>query len=246
MNDHIQNVKDLFEYLYNTHNSTANDWDMLFLGLAPPTTDSFSLKRFTDKVLPCKEAYFVNKKTASRLVKSWSENKLSHSLRVQLSKYLKNNTDIKVMYTNQRVTLDGSKLGLFPTTINRRNILFFNAEYIKLFHIFNSSKEDIKEKYNEAKSVYKLVQSNNGMNPISPDITHIFGLIEYKLGNYDQAEELFTTAILETVKQQGLITNNCELLTNAIINYGNVQKDVNAIFTNPSKYETQGIIPFLD
>jgi hypothetical protein len=74
----------------------------------------------------------------------------------------------------------------------------------------------------------------------------MFGLIEHKLGNYDQAEELFTTAILETVKQQGLITNNCELLTNAIINYGNVQKDVNAIFTNPSKYETAGIVPLLD
>ena len=248
MNDHIPHVKSLFEYLQSNDSNrvNANEWDILFLGIAPPTTDPFSLKRFTEKVLPCKEAYFVNKNTASRLIKTWSENKLTHSLRLQLSKYFNNNPDIKVMYPNQRVTVDGSKLGLYPTTINRRNILLFNADYIKLFQIFNSPVENIKEKYQEARALYKQIQTNSGTNVISPDITHIFGLIEYKLGNYDRAEELFSTAIIETVKQQGHLTNNCELLTNAIINYSNVQKDVNAIFTNPSKYETVGIVPLLD
>jgi hypothetical protein len=138
MNEHVSNLKETLAYLYDA--SHDSQWDMLFWGMAqenpkdvpPPEIALTRFDKLCNKLIPSKEAYFINKQTAAQLSSVWCNPafKVSYCLRVQLSKYLYFNTDIKAMFPNRRVTLDGSKLGLFPTTIHSSNSLIPTFDHL--------------------------------------------------------------------------------------------------------------------
>lgn len=253
LQDHNGNLKDLLSYLYNYEASQSESWDMLFTGIAPPQeTNTFEIvSASTVDVLMSKEAYFINQETARKLAAEWSDNKLTHALRIQLSKYLKTKRDeIKVMYTNRRVTLDSSKLGLVPTTIHTNNILVFNGKFMPLLSTYlelNKCDDDIEKRtelFQQAKALYKDVVNTKFVG--FADTTHIYGLILFKMKMYADAEDMFLTAIKATTEQQGLVSSNTDLLNNALNVYQFVQKDIDDIFKHQSKYAIPGVIPLLD
>ena len=254
--DCVDNLKDLLSLLSTCCHSSS--FDMLFLGLTPPKeTTVFELVSAHDHdapmdVLVSKEAYFVNSATARKLAEEWTDNKLTHSLRIQLSKYLKSKAkEIKTMYTNRRVTIDGSKLGLFPTTLHTNNVLVFNGKFMLFLNIYMEIDKCDDEKrdglFQYAKATYREVEKNRTNQFGYADITHMYGLIMYKMKQYEYAEEMFLEAVKVTVEQQGLVSNNTDLLNNSLNVYQHVQKDVNDIFMRlASKYAVSGAIPLLD
>jgi len=242
--DHTKHVADTFEYMIDYKNDA--NWDIMFTGMAQDNTGDVTARRYEtlyDKFIPSKEAYFINKKTASLLHSVWTQNKLTHSLRLQLSRYLQNNRGVKAMFLNRRMTLDGSKIGLHPTTIHRNNILVFNGDFMKLLQMYLQSEGELESKYNELRDAYK--QASGG--PIqSPDVSHMYGLVLFKMKRYDEAEEAFQRALRDAIAQQGLVNNTSEILNNAINIYQHLQNDIKSITSNPSKYEQPGVIPLVD
>ena len=253
LNDHLDNVKDMLTYMKDSNNDSQ--WDLLFLGLTQrhDTSGDFTIaptSSIYEHVICSKEAYFINRSTAKRMYDSWCTNKVTHSLRIQLSKYLENNKDIKAMFTNRRVTIDGSKLGFFPTSIHRGNFLSFNSEFnalVKLYHgivmaLDTKNKEESMKLFQEAKKIYKVTQSQP---TLSSDFSNVYGMILAKLEKYDEAEEIFARGLKDLEEQQGLINGNTEILVNAVNNYRFLQTDVAGLFAKKSKYETDEI-PMLD
>jgi hypothetical protein len=228
MPDNVGVLKDMLAYMKSNVNST--DWDILYLGFAQPNPDIKDPITLTDvsatfKVLPSKEAYFVNRNAASKMYKAWTDGKISARLRVQMSKYffMNKGVGIKAVYPNRRVTIDGSKLGLFPCTIHGNNVLVLNGEYMQLFKMFQMSDDEVKSKdvLIEAKRLYNSVKHIK-----SPDISHVYGVILYKAGKLDESEMMLQQALIETRDSQGLLTNRCDLCNNIVNIYQQLQRDI--------------------
>ena len=253
MNDNIQQFRDLFDYLINNNNNNNSQWDILFPGLAQPnntTSKEIELTTVSSifKIIPSKESYFINKQTAHTLMKVFNETKISYSFRIAISKYLFTTTknaininSIKAMIPNRRCTIDGSKLGFFPTTIHNNNLLLYNGEYMELFTIFTLPVDEIKRQFQRAKQIYNSTKHIN-----SPDITQIFGVILMKLEKYDEAEDILKLAIDQTKQAQGILNNRCDICNNIVNLYEKLQTDISHISKNPSKYSNYDSIPLKD
>ena len=252
MNEHVSNLKETLAYLYDA--SHDSQWDILFWGMAqenpkdvpPPNIVLTRFDKLCNKLIPSKEAYFINKQTAAQLYSVWCNPafKVSYALRIQLSKYLYFNTGIKAMFPNRRVTLDGSKLGLFPTTIHSCNSLIYNGEFVKLLQIYMLPEEEIHAHMPAVNALYKVVQ--NAPNKMA-DVYHLYGMIQMKIKKYVEAEEAFVQAVSIVVEQQGLLNNRSELMNNAVNVYKHLQTDVGVGGSvKLSKYEIPGVIPLVD
>ena len=244
----IQSLRDVLEYV--TISSNNSKWDILFPGLAQPANVGNQEIELTPvssvfKVIPSKESYFINKQSAEVLLKIFNESKITYSLRVQLSKFLFNNKDticpIKAMIPNRRCTIDGSKLGFFPTSIHNNNILLYNGEYMELYKLFMLPVSDIKQQLSRVKQIYNMTKHIS-----SPDITHLYAVILMKLENYDEAEDILKLALDQTRQAQGIINNRCDICNNIINLYEKQQDDIKAISKNPSKYSNYNLIPLKD
>ena len=260
MNDNIQPFSDLFNYLTDTNTNTNAKWDILFPGLAQPnniTNKEIELTPVVSsfKIIPSKESYFINKHAANILLKVLNENKITYSLRVTLSKYLftvnANNTSnannasnansIKAMIPNRRCTIDGSKLGFFPTSLHNNNILVYNGEYMELFSIYAQSIDEITQKYSRVTQIYNLTKHIN-----SPDLTHLFGAILMKLEKYEEAEDILKIAIDQIRQNQGMLHIQCDICNSIVKLYEKLQNDITSISNIPSKYNNYDIIPLKD
>lgn len=227
--DYINNIEEVFR---NLKDNKFSDWDILFTCLPPINyNDTIAIEPVTKyfKTLMNKSSYFIKKSICDKLYDY--TNIIKFNYKIILSKFINDNPDLKIMFINKNIFLEGSKVGIFPTTINNNNFLFQNNNYINLINISNNEsikKEDIEmcEKiFNESKKQF-----------ISADIIHIMGIIYYKYGDYDKAEEYFNNA-LENVKLHNIIVNqNSEILNNTINIYQYKQSYLEECKNLPSKY----------
>jgi len=246
MKEGMDGLKDVLSFVSDGSNNDT--WDMMFLGLSQPNAEDKSLSislspvSNTFKIVPSKEAYFLSKSAAARLYKTWTESKITYSLRIQLSKFLHQNPSFKAVFPNRRVTIDGSKVGFFATSIHNSNLLIYNGEYVELFNIYNMPIAEMSSKLARATELYNVTRQLN-----SPDMTHIYGIILVRAGRLNEAEEIFTLAIEQTKQAQGILNNRGDLCNNIVNLYKDMQTDIAKISATPSKYSMPGsTIPFLD
>jgi GR25 family glycosyltransferase involved in LPS biosynthesis len=146
------------------------------------------LKSITDmyKVLPCCEAYIVDASTATKMLAEYSSIRFPNNIQMTYTA-LKHKISLQAYDTT--ITVDGTKLGLFASTIEINNRLVFNQTYIALLNIINKagnlSPEDIKSTNNLFASVdYK----NN------PEFFYLKAKLETRKKNYDYALALYQRA----------------------------------------------------
>ena len=216
-------------------NMDYNKWDFISLGLSVNdsniinTTDNFINFRNILKILPSKEAYCLNPSTA----KSFLENSTSYkfTMRLHISYLIKTIPSIKAGFPKKRIFIDGSKLGLFPSSIHPTNILTFNNEYIQMHKYIHKSENEIKQNFSQIQKLYKIVE-----NLHSPDIMHLYGVLLKKIGRLEEAEEILSIGIQELKKQQGFLNNQSEILNNLVDIYKFMQNDINTIDIKNAKY----------
>jgi GR25 family glycosyltransferase involved in LPS biosynthesis len=142
--------------LLDVLNLDHSTWDFLSLGLSVPNppNDSNDFINFRNhlKILPSKEAYLIKPSTA-RLFYEQS-NKFKFTLRIHLSYLFKENPNVKVFFPKKRVFIDGSKLGIFPSSIHPTNILIFNSEFIQMHSYIKKTPDEIKENFNKIDKFY--------------------------------------------------------------------------------------------
>jgi tetratricopeptide (TPR) repeat protein len=132
------------------------------------------------------------------------------TIRNTLSKYITDNSDLNVYFFNKVTFIEGSKLGLFPSTTNNVNYLYFNNEYIELVNIYN---KDVLTNEDILRSGELFKQAENLK---SSDVYNIMGMIHNKKKNYKEAKQYFTTALELHKKNFGYLQKNSIILNNAI------------------------------
>jgi hypothetical protein len=224
--ENIQNLNDLFTLSHS-------EWDMLSLGLigVTPNNSVANFINFRDtpnKILSSKESYCLKPATAALFLKQYVKYKFT--LRLQLSYFIKTNPLLKIYFNKKPLFIDGSKLGIFPSSIHPTNLLIFNNEFIQMHNYVKKSVEDIKKNLTKIENLYKILQNVN-----SPDAMHLYGVILNKIGHTDHAEKIFMSGVEELKKQQGFINNQSEIVNNLIDLFKNKQQDINPD-NNNAKY----------
>lgn len=185
----------------------------------------YLLSTLKNKILQCKNSYFINKITANNLYEYL--NVIRFNIKLSISKFIFDNKDtIKSYVLNKPTIFEGSKIGLFPTTINSNNLLIQNNYFINLINMLNDDKIDIKICENH----YEKYGKNN------PDFQHILGIKYYKNKQYKEALEILELAIINTKNNEGLIAPFTELLNNCINMHQFYQDDIKDCFKIKSKY----------
>ena len=233
MDDGKQIIHKLFKQLKATVDSAGKlDWDILMMGISKPNPSSDFIQDVRDNftILPSKECYIVTPESAKKLVESLSP--ITFNVRHHLSwcsmDVKSAGLGFKVVHTVQRCTIDGSKLGLFPSSIHPNNLLILNFEYMEMWKAFsNPGKLD----YATMKALYDNVKHIG-----SPDTMHLFAVILFRCDRFDEARDMFEEAIVEMQKKRGLLNARSDLLNNCIRFNQNVQTDLTTIRKVPSRY----------
>lgn len=162
-----------------------------------------------DKILISKSSYFINKKTADKLFESTDIFKYDY--KVSLTKFLKNNKDnIDSRILNKCTFLEGSKVGIFGTSLKNKNFLSQNSQYIELAKLvnFNIMDDNI---IKNATEIYKSLEKLE-----NPEIDHIYGLIYYKSNDINNTKKYLNKAIINMKKNNNYCSKSNEILNNAI------------------------------
>lgn len=227
MPDCVQNLADLFGALKENP-----AWDMVFCGISDPDPAAASapmaLKptRAIVDILPCKEAYFVRPATAMQLRDKTEQ--YTFSARMFLSFMIHTHPMIRSMHPTRRVTLEGSKLGFFPSTLHPNNMLILNREYMTMFEMMQKP---------EAPNLAEVVATYDKISSLrSPDALHLLGVLFFRMGMYKDAEKILIDALEELRKQQGFLNNQSDVMNNLIQVYQRMQPDLQECAKLPSKY----------
>ena len=221
LKDCVPNLEDILKM-----DHSALDWDMVILGLSKSVDpkDTQRLEKLSElnsdgKILPSKEAYFIRKNVATKILSEFEKYKFTY--RIQLSWIINNDPTLKVYYPLKRTTIDGSKLGLFTSSIHSNNILSYNNEYMQLYRFLNAPKEEIQKNMKAIDELYKTVRTLN-----SPDFTHLYGLLKIKTDALREGETILLEAIDQMKKSQGLLNSRSDLANNLVELYQHLQDDV--------------------
>tara|TARA_Y100000389_G_scaffold80301_1_gene77007 strand:+ start:2542 stop:3543 length:1002 start_codon:yes stop_codon:yes gene_type:complete len=235
LEDDVVISMDYSENITNFFNQVENfDYDILFIGFSENDASSKDIKlidsREKYKILISKASYLIKPHIAQKLLDYLEYYR--YPMKTSLSKFIWDNKDIRSFITNKHMLLESSKIGIHPTSINYNNMLVFNPDYIKLVKLisnetFNSEMmKTINEIYNKLKKLE------------SPDVHHIMSIIYHKQKLYDDAKEELMKAIDLSIKKNGYLGKNSELLNNAINIYQYNQDDVDEYCKLKSKYLT--------
>ena len=204
--DTEKNIVELFTILKDQEQS----WDVLITCLSYSNNDDQLISddfKSNFKVLMNKSSYFINRSTAKKLHDFFDEFK--YTFKNGFSKFIAT-TETKTHVLNKHTFLEGSKMGLFPSSTNNENYLFQNKEFIQISTLVKNE-EITSEMVKEAEKLYENVK-----HLVSPDITYIMGLMYYKVKNIPMAKQLMTDACYQLKKNKGLITKSSVILNNAI------------------------------
>jgi hypothetical protein len=182
-----------------------------------------------DKILISKSSYFINKKTADKLFES--TNIFKYDYKVSLTKFLINNEDnMDSRILNKCTFLEGSKVGIFGTSLKNKNFLSQNSQYIELAKLVNLNIIDDNIIKN-ATDIYKLLE-----NLENPEIDHLYALVHYKSNDINNTKKYLNKAIINMKKNNNYCSKSNEILNNAINIYKLDQEYFEECINLKSKY----------
>lgn len=186
------------------------EWDVCFLGLPQPANDQKSQSEFMRpvqdvyKLQPVVESYIVRPETAKKVHNAFSP--IRFSTNIQFSYIAYKHPDIKIMMTTNNVFIDGTKYGVYISTIEPNNKLFLNTDFNKLYQITHKetlSDEDVKV----ARSTLEAIKFKE-----HPDVIALEALLEMKIGSYEKSKELYEKAHSIYTGNDSILNNESEFL----------------------------------
>lgn len=227
--DYISNIEETFK---NIANKTFEKWDILFTCLpSMKQNNKLEMNCTKDffKILMNKSSYFIKKNICKDLYDFTNTIKFSH--KDMLSRFIYENPKYDSMFLNKNLILEGSKIGIVPTTINNNNFLFQNNNYINLINISNKEKLEKKD-IEESERIYDEASKQF----LSADMMHIMGIVYFKYNDYDNAKDFFNKALENTKMHNGSLYQSSELLNNTINIYQFNQEYLEECKKMKSKY----------
>ena len=202
--DYIDNINNLFK------NIDLKSDILITSDFLNNNNNNLELISFSDynKVLLSKSSYFINKETANKLYNYL--NIFKYDMKTALTKFIIDNKDLNVKLLNKCTFLEGSKVGIFLSSTKNKNFLSQNGNFIEFVKIVNNSTID-DEMYNKACELYKQLEYLD-----NAEIIHIYGILQYKRGNINEAKEYMKDAVLKLYKNKGFYSKTNDILNNAI------------------------------
>lgn len=196
------NFKDKLEYFIL--NKVYKDFDCIFLCLpspGPPTaneTESIQERKpighlvidkitdSKDKVVPSCDSYFVSTTGAQKMASGYMPIRFQHN--IQLS-FIFDKLKLNVGRCIPNISIDGSKIGEYPSTLSPNNILLYNV----LFKTIYKTLEKEVITHEEIDQMKKLFLENPLKN--KADFLFLQGLFYLRFKEYSSCKELFDKAI---------------------------------------------------
>jgi tetratricopeptide (TPR) repeat protein len=197
------------------------DFDLILTGIAINQTDDFKFLNAYNyfKVLISKCSYFISKTCALKLLEF--NTKIRFTQKLALSYFIwKNKDTIKSFICNKNLFFEGSKIGVFSTSINNNNFLYQNGEFVKLTQLIGDNEYIPDDIIKEVENIFNSSGKNN------PDFLHTLGLAYYKNKNYKKAKNTLIEAVNYLKKNDGFICQHNEILNNCINMHQYEQSDI--------------------
>ena len=169
------------------------DWNIIFLGQPSDKSiqsmSGLSLNDMEDTnlLLHCCESYMIHTETAKDLLLNFFPIRFSYN--VQLS-YLINKHKYKCMKIFPNICGDGSKMGVYTSSILINNVLIFNDIYKEIYIL-------LEKHLTFDDDMVKIVKEkfSNNTNKENPDFVYLEALFYKRIGDIEKARELFETAM---------------------------------------------------
>jgi GR25 family glycosyltransferase involved in LPS biosynthesis len=193
------NVADI---LYDCLSDTPTDYDLYFLGL--PSSKEVQGDKYQNvgdvfKVLPCCDSYIITKTSAEALFKSYTPIKFSNN--IQLSYLIKKN-NFKTYLAVPNVFIDGSKLGLYYSSLSVNNKLIFNQDYVSIAKLIEEKEEFDEEEMKVIDAAFVGIRLKT-----NPEMFYLKALYEVKRHNYEFAKAIYAYAY-SLYEANGSVLNN--------------------------------------
>lgn len=213
-------------------NPRSKDWDVYFMGVSTSVSSESGrmIMPIVDvmRIIPSKCAYALRPVPSVLRVLLDETEVIRFNMRIQLSYIFQKRRDLRGVVSTRQCFMEGSKVGLFPSTLHSHNVLIFNQEYMELFKMLQSNQLN----ESAATNLYERVKHIQ-----SPDLLHVYGVILFKCGKIKEAAQHLKTAIEWIQLQHGFLSPQSELLNNVINMHEHMQWDLPQYLSTPSKYD---------
>lgn len=201
------------------------DYDMVFLGL-PSNKELKDINRVTlepidpsFQILPVCDSYIISKDTAKKLIETYKPLKFQNN--IHLTYAIRKLKLPKVMQTYPNLFVDGSKYGIFPSSINANNQLLFNRDYIVLLNIVN--KQSLSPDDNrEAEKLFSESQIKN-----TPEFLHLKAKYYEVCENFKKAESIYQHAYDLATQVKCIMNHDSVFLRDYLRLYRHLQQPCN-------------------
>lgn len=195
-------------------------WHILMTGVPTPSQFSSDKKIINAKeifkVLPVCDSYFVNRKTVNTLIKTFLPIKFITNIHLS---YLSTHKDVHILMTTSPIFVDGSKYGLFLSSLEVNNKLFLNNEYNNLTTSLRKYELDPSD---TNKQIFLDLASRVQMKN-HPDIMYIMALFELQNKNYEKCKEYFDNIYNLLINNNSILNFESEFLFKYCNLFSNMQ-----------------------
>ena len=201
---------DVVSMLATTTKSAPAAYDIVFLGLpstktGTPNEVSFESTQGIFKLLPCCDSYVIDKKAAAAMVTAYLP--IRFPTQVQLSHLMKK-LQLAAYICSPNVFIDGSKLGVFMSSIEQNNLLLWNPQFNQIRAILAKAKES--KSLAGMEEVDALLKSAHFKD--HPDFRYLAATAHAMNGRYDEARIEFDRAFDVYVAERCVFGPDCQFM----------------------------------
>lgn len=200
------------------------DFDLVFLGL--PTNKEVKTK--TDiffqstkdifKILPYCDSYIVSHKAAKVLTEKYFPIKFINNIHLS---YLIDSLSLKSQIAVPNMFMDGSKYGMYISSLNGSNSLLFNNDYNMTKTLVGKETPLSSE---EEKALENVLANSTIKN--HPDFCHVKALALVKKGKFPEAKLVFEETYKKYKNANCIVNHESAFLKDYIRVFKNLQQDI--------------------
>ena len=211
--DDVIQGSDMPGVIARTLEDSSVEWGVIMLGL-PGREVGLTRLADTYPVLPMCDSYLVTPSAAATLAAAFLP--LRFSTNVQLS-YLFEAAGVAAYMTTPNAFVDGSKYGVYASTVSANNPLILNRHYMEARAILLDDERWAKE----GDSVLGIICNNPFKN--HPDFVHLRAVYEQRKAGGRASELVFSTALKLYEENNCILTNESEFLRNYLAIFADLQ-----------------------
>jgi hypothetical protein len=194
------------------------DSDIVFLGLPSKNAPTDGVSTFDDAIetfelLPACDAYLVSLEGARKLLADFLPVRFCTNVHLT---YLARKNGIRSYVAVPNVFVDGSKLGVFTSSLDPNNRLIWNRDFCRLEALVRA-KEPVPD--GEFEAAWASQPFKEHPNVVALRAEHLA-----RAGKHRDAEELFATALDAFDRGEGIVSNASDFLRRYISLYAHLQQ----------------------